>query len=286
VHRQPGGHHILKPHTDTTIAMISINDQEFRSFQTFIYDSAGITLSAAKKQLVSGRLSKRVQARNLDSFDAYFSLLASGNDPGEVQTAVDLLTTNETYFFREPRHFEALRSILRKASGQQSFRVWSAACSTGEEVYSLAMMLDDERGAKPWELMGSDISTRVLSRARAGHYPLERTRHIPAEYLKRYCLKGVEDQEGTLLVQRALRQRAVFSQVNLNEALPNIGRFDVIFLRNVLIYFNQDTKARVVDRVLSALKPGGYFFIGHSESLHQVTNLVKQVAPSVYCKPQ
>lgn len=265
--------------------MISISDREFSCFQRFIYDSAGITLSPTKKQLVSGRLSKRVHARHLASFDAYFKLLSSGQDPQELQTAVDLLTTNETYFFREAKHFDILRQVIQRADGTQPFRVWSAACSTGEEPYSLAMTLADGRESRPWEVLGSDISTRVLARARTGHYPLERTQHIPAPYLKRFCLKGVDEQEGTLLVSRSLRQQVRFTQVNLNEPLPNLGRFDVIFLRNVLIYFNHETKCRVVERVLSALKPGGYFFIGHSESLHQVSSTVKQVAPSVYCKP-
>ena len=148
------------------------------------------------------------------------------------------------------------------------------------------MVLDDILGsASPWEVLGSDISTRVLRRARGGHYPLERTDHIPPAYLKKYCLRGIDAQAGTLLIERQLRQRVRFAQLNLNEALPHLGAFDVIFLRNVMIYFSGDTKRQVVARVLGALKPGGYFCIGHSESLNDISSAVRQAAPSVYRKP-
>ena len=146
------------------------------------------------------------------------------------------------------------------------------------------MVLADVLGQAPWEVVGTDISTRVLQRARTGHYPLERTRNIPPAYLKRYCLRGTGEQAGTLLVERALRQRVKFAHVNLNADLPQLGGFDVVFLRNVMIYFNGDTKRQVVARVLSALKPGGHLCIGHSESLHEVNDTVKQVMPSVYRK--
>ena len=266
--------------------MNTITDAEFGRFQRFIFDAAGITLSSAKKALVSGRLSKRLAAHRLDTFGAYFELLSSGRAAAEVQTAVDLLTTNETYFFREPKHFDMLRTLATAAAGRaQPFRVWSAASSSGEECYSIAMVLADCLGDAAWNVVGSDISTRVLKRARSGHYPLERTRHIPPAYLKRFCLRGHGEQEGTLLVERALRQRVSFAQVNLNADLPQLGNFDVVFLRNVMIYFNGDTKRQVVARVLGAVKPGGHFFIGHSESLNDVSTAVEQLAPSIYRKP-
>ncbi len=265
---------------------ISLSDAEFLQFQRFIHEAAGISMSPTKKALVCGRLAKRLQHRGLSSYGKYLELLRSGNEPAEVQTAVDLLTTNETYFFREPRHFELLRDVAAEArGGRQPFRVWSAASSTGEEAYSIAMVLADTLGAAPWDVLGSDISTRVLQRARTGHYPLERTRHVPPAYLKRFCLRGTGPEEGTLLVDRPLRQRVHFTQVNLNTTLPQLGQFDVIFLRNVMIYFNGDTKRQVVARVLSALKPGGFFCIGHSESLNDVSTAVVAVAPSIYRKP-
>ena len=266
--------------------MNTITDTEFSRFQRFIYDAAGITLSSAKKALVCGRLSKRLQANRLESFGAYFELLSSGRAAEEVQTAVDLLTTNETYFFREPKHFEVLRTLACEAAGRaQPFRVWSAASSSGEECYSIAMVLADCLGPASWDVVGSDISTRVLRRARTGHYPLERTRHIPPAYLKRFCLRGQGEQEGTLLVERALRSRVNFAQVNLNAELPRLGTFDVVFLRNVMIYFNGDTKREVVARVLTLLRPGGHFCIGHSETLNDISSAVQQLAPSVYRLP-
>jgi chemotaxis protein methyltransferase CheR len=266
----------------------TITDAEFTRFQRFIYDAAGITLSPSKKALVCGRLSKRLQAHQLQSYTAYFELLSSGKFAAEVQTAIDLLTTNETYFFREPKHFDLLRDLARaaaSASRPQPFRVWSAASSTGEECYSIAMVLADHLAGQAWDVIGSDISARVLQRARIGHYPLERTQHIPHAYLKRFCLKGMGEEEGTLLIDRQLRSRVTFTQVNLNTELPRLGTFDVIFLRNVMIYFSGDTKRQVVARVLALLKPGGYFCIGHSETLNDISTAVQQVAPSIYRKP-
>jgi len=266
--------------------LIALTDQEFLHFQRFIYDAAGITLSSAKKTLVSGRLAKRLQETQVDSFANYFKLLSSGQAPDEVQIAVDLLTTNETYFFREPSHFERLQALAtaaRKRPG--TFRVWSAASSSGEEAYSIAMVLADCLDGAPWEVIGTDISTRVLRAASAGHYTMERARNVPPAYLKRYCLKGIDQQQGSLLIARSLRERVHFMHANLNQPLPKLGQFDVIFLRNVMIYFSDDTKRQVVSRVLSLLKPGGHFYIGHSESLNDITDAVVPLAPSTYLKP-
>jgi chemotaxis protein methyltransferase CheR len=262
-----------------------ISEQEFARFQRFIFEAAGITLSKSKKELVSSRLGSRVQHYQFGSFAEYFRLLSSGREPAEVQTAIDLLTTNETYFFREPRHFEFLRKQLA-APGirQQPLRIWSAAGSSGEEAYSIAMLLEDQLKGRPWEVMASDISSRVLERARAAHYPMERARYIPQAYLQRFCLKGTGRQEQTLLIDRGLRNKVQFAQVNLNAQLPSIGTFEFVFLRNVMIYFNEQTKCDVVTRVLSVLQPGGWLFIGHSENLHGITNAVKAVAPSIYRK--
>ena len=264
----------------------AISDQEFAQFQRFIYEAAGITMASSKKALVSGRLSKRLQHHRIHSFGEYFKLLASGEQPDECQCAVDLLTTNETYFFRENKHFELLRKVAQEARERsQAMRVWSAACSTGEEPYSIAMVLADVLEERPWEITATDISSRVLQKARNGHYPMERTDAIPNDYLKRFCLKGIDQYQGTLLVQRPLRKRVQFMEMNLNTTLPQLGSFDVIFLRNVLIYFSADTKRQVVARVVAQLKPGGYLFIGHSESLNEINAEVAMVAPSIYRKP-
>ena len=263
----------------------AITDAEFGQFQRFIYDAAGITMADAKKALVTGRLSRRLDAHGLTTFGQYFNLLSSGHHPDEVQMAVDLLTTNETYFFRETKHFDFLRTLaLEQRQRVQPFRVWSAASSSGEEAYSMAMVLADCMQTTPWEILGSDISSRMIEGARRGLYSMERGRHIPAEYLKRFCRKGGGPYEGQLLIDRSLRANIIFRQVNLNAPLPEVGQFDVVFLRNVMIYFNNDTKRQVVARVISTLKPGGYFCVGHSESLSDITQAVKMVAPAIYRK--
>jgi len=264
-----------------------LSDSEFLQFQRFIFEAAGITLSPAKKALVSARLARRLGVCGVASYGDYFRLIKQADGDGEAQTAVDLLTTNETYFFREGRHFELLReaAAAHGAASNTPFRVWSAACSSGEEPYSIAMVLADVLGNAPWEVVASDISTRVLERARIGHYPMERASHVPQDYLKRFCLKGIREQTGTLLVDKALRQRVQFRQVNLNTDLPSdLGSYDVVFLRNVMIYFNGDTKRQVVARVTAPLKPGGHFVIGHSETLNEISDAVRPVMPSVYKK--
>jgi len=262
-----------------------ITDAEFGQFQRFIFDSAGITMAAAKKALVTGRLSKRLSAHGLETFGEYFKLLSSGQHPVEVQMAVDLLTTNETYFFREIKHFEFMRAqALAARSRSQPYRIWSAASSSGEEAYSMAMVLADCMQTTPWEILGTDISTRVLEGARRALYSMERGRHIPQDYLRRFCRKGSGQYDGHLLVDRTLRSKVAFRQVNLNTALPELGKFDMVFLRNVMIYFNNETKREVVARVIATIKPGGYFCIGHSESLNDISNAVQMVAPSIYQK--
>lgn len=265
---------------------VTITDQEFAQFQKLIHGIAGISMSAAKKPLVSGRLAKRLAHHGVGSYADYFRILQDDSTRGELQIAVDLLTTNETYFFREPKHFDFLRDqVLPKHRSGRPFRVWSAACSSGEEPYTLAMVLADGLGDAPWDILGSDISTRVLEKARGGHYSLERTKGISQQHLSRYCLKGVGSQAGTFLVDRRLRQQVLFRQINLNEPLPQLGEFDVVFLRNVMIYFNMETKSQVVRRILPLLRPGGYFIVSHSESLNGVTDELKVVTPSIYRKP-
>lgn len=262
-----------------------LRDNEFAQFQGLLYRLVGISLSPAKKALVSGRLVKRIRHHRLNNFGDYFRLLTSGSEPQELQIAIDLLTTNETYFFREPKHFEFLRShILPSRQPGSPFRVWSAACSSGEEPYSIAMLLADCLQEAPWEIVASDISTRVLERARNSLYAMERAKHIPQDYLRAYCLKGIGRQEGTFMIDKRLRSRIKFMQVNLNDQLPRLGEFNVIFLRNVMIYFDVETKRKVVQRLLAMLKPGGYLLVGHSESLNGVFDGMDVMAPSIYRK--
>lgn len=268
---------------DTTQRPIS--SEEFDNFRTWVRQAAGINLSDKKHALVMGRLACRLRHHRLATYGDYFELLCRHDGRGEIQIAVDLLTTNETHFFREARHFELLRQrVIAPHAGPRPLRVWSAACSSGEEPYSIAMTLAAGLGERQWEIVASDISTRVLDRARSGHYATARAKTIPREYLAAYCLKGTGPQEGTFLVQEVLRNRIQFMQVNLNEALPAVGDFDAIFLRNVMIYFDVATKREVVSRIVKHLRPDGLLFIGHSESLNGVSEEVKCDVASVYRK--
>lgn len=265
---------------------VPLTDQEFFQFQRLLSDIAGIHLAPAKKVMLAGRLGRRVRATGLGSFGEYFRFLQRQKD--ELQVAVDLLTTNETYFFREPKHFDFLqRQILTAHPRNRPFRAWSAACSSGEEPYSLAMMLDDRLGSADWEVLASDISTKVLDAAQRGLYSMNRSELMPAPYRRRYCLKGVGAQAGMLLLEESLRRRVQFRQINLNTTLPStLGSFDLVMLRNVMIYFQQETKRQVVQRIAGQLRPGGYLFIGHSESLYGISGDLIQVQPSIYRKPE
>ena len=261
-----------------------LSDREFHQFRGMIYDVAGISLSEAKKALVSGRLAKRIRQHGLGSYGDYFSVLT--REKSELQIAVDLLTTNETYFFREPKHFDFLRDrILPELKSRPVVRVWSGACSSGEEPYTIAMTLAESLGERSWEIVASDISTRVLEKARSGVYSMSDAEGIPRHLLSKYCLKGFGSQEGALLIDRSLRSRINFLQVNLNSPLPSLGEFDVIFLRNVMIYFDIETKRQVLRRMLPLLRPGGYFIVSHSESLNGVSDDLKVIVPSTYRKP-
>ena len=262
---------------------LALAEREFQWFRDAMRRHAGIELGPQKKSMVASRLSSRLRQLGLGSYPAYIAQLSA--DQAELQAMVDLLTTNETYFFREPRQFDFIDAQLDRLSPRgQPLRAWSAASSSGEEAYSLAMLLAERRGLQGWEILASDISRRVLARAQRGLYPLERTRNIPPEYLRSYCLKGVGPQQGRVLVDRCLRERVSFHAVNLNEALPEIGRFRLVLLRNVLIYFDKVTKAQVVERVVERLEPGGVLIIGQAETLHGVSSELAMMQPSVYRK--
>jgi chemotaxis protein methyltransferase CheR len=262
-----------------------ISDHEFHSFQQLIYDIAGISLSDAKKILLTGRLAKRLNALGLGTYTQYFRYVTQDENREELQFMVDLLTTNETYFFREPQHFDFLKTqILPRVQPGQAFRLWSAASSNGAEAYSAAMVLADQLGERcNWDVFGSDISNSVLERARRGHYPMEEAARIPPAYLKKYCLKGTRNQAGTFMIDGELRRRVRFEQVNLiTENMRKPGEFDVIFLRNVMIYFDMPTKKRVIENLIPCLKRGGTLIVGHAESLNGVTTTLAQLKPTIY----
>ncbi|MCF8150299.1 MAG: SAM-dependent methyltransferase [Burkholderiaceae bacterium] len=266
-----------------------ISTAEFAQFQKLIYKIAGISLADSKKVLLVGRLGRRIKHYKLSSFGEYYRLVSSGTATDELQIMVDLLTTNETYFFREAAHFEFLtKTILGGRSTTSPFSIWSAASSTGEEIYTLAFVLADTLGLDaPWSITGSDISTSVLATAERGLYWLDRTRGLPQSYLRKYCLKGVRSQEGGFMIAPEIKRHTKFLQVNLNQSLPAaIGKFNVIFLRNVMIYFDAETKRQVVSRLVEKLHPGGYFIVGHSESLNGLTDSLRVVKPTIYQLPE
>jgi chemotaxis protein methyltransferase CheR len=266
-----------------------ITNAEFAQFQKLIYKIAGISLADSKKVLLVGRLGRRLKHLNLSSFAEYYRFVTSGKeaDTNELQTMVDLLTTNETYFFREEAHFEFLtQTIVAHHPPGSPFNVWSAASSTGEEIYTISFVLAETMGLDAnWAVTGSDISTSVLATAKRGLYWLDRTRGLPQSYLRKYCLKGVRSQEGSFMIAPEIKRHTRFLQVNLNQTLPVLGKFHVIFLRNVMIYFDAETKRQVVARLVEQLLPGGYFIVGHSESLNGLTDTLRAVKPTIYQLP-
>ncbi len=260
-----------------------ITPAEFNRFRSLVLETTGITLSDQKSALVAGRLGSRLRHRKVPTFTAYYELLQDPREADELQAAIDLITTNETSFFREPEHFKVLREYIQALRPVPfPFRVWSAASSSGEEAYTIAMVLADALGSAEWQVQGTDISTRVLERARKALYPMERATTIPQPFLQRFCLKGQDRHEGLFLMSRPLRDRVAFTQANLCQPLPRLGPFDVAFLRNVLIYFDVPQKRQVVDAVRAQLKPGGLLIVGHSESLTGLANGLVPLRPTVY----
>ncbi len=262
-----------------------VSNEEMRLFQHLFYQQIGMHLPESKRALLSSRLSRRLVALGLPNFRAYHDLIASPGAREERQRAIDLITTNETFFFREIGHFAFLsQKVLPSFSRTDTLRIWSAASSTGEEAYSIAMLLDNERHDAPWEIVGSDISQRVLDSARQGVYPMVRGENIPPADLKKHCLRGTGQYEGQFLVGKHLRERVTFTQMNLTALPARLTPFDVVFLRNVIIYFDAPTKARVLANVTHFVKPGGYLLVGHSESLHGIQLPLQMISPSVYRK--
>lgn len=270
-----------------------ITDAEFALFQGLIRREAGIFLIPAKKALLEGRLARRLRELGLRSFGAYYRRVVE-EDREELVRLLDCVCTNETHFFREPQHFDFLHTriipewVAQAAAGQRPrlVRAWSAACSTGEEPYSLAMtLLDQLPPSAGWEIeiLATDLSTRALDQARSGIWPLEKASEIPAQHLKRYMLKGARAQAGKMKAGPALRSLIRFQRLNLSgERYAVTGLFDLIFCRNVLIYFDPEMRARVTSRLLDHLDPAGYLFLGHAETLNGVSDRFRSVLPTVY----
>jgi chemotaxis protein methyltransferase CheR len=272
-----------------------MTDVEYERFRTYIYQHSGIQLGPAKKELLTARLARRLRDLEISSYAEYFRRLTQGDKAEEI-SLFDAISTNETHFFREPQHFEFLRDVVfprwdrMAAAGLRSRRVrmWSAACATGQEVYSLAMVAEDRFPASAgWdvEILATDLSVRALEAARAGVWSADQKHEIPERFLKAYMLKGVASQRGKMKAGPAIRSLLRFARVNLNnEVYPVGGPFDVIFCRNVLIYFDAEAKARVVDRLMGYLTPGGYLVLGQVESAIALTDRLRAVGPTVYVR--
>ncbi len=267
--------------------MLALSDSTYRRIADLMYGAIGLSFNASKKPLVSSRLATRISRLGMDGFEDYVDLISGSNDGGEFQMAVDLLTTNETYFFREPAHFKLLEEELNRTR-PRNLAVWSAASSFGDEAYSTAMLLSDlqqqGRIGSDWSILGTDISDRVLRSAMEAVYPQDRLRDVAPDRLKKYCLRGDGESEGMVQMQPRIREKVRFGQLNLCQPIESIGPFDVIFLRNVLIYFDLETKCEVVDRVLTQLKPDGLFFIGTAEGRVPCKTPLQPLAPGAFRK--
>lgn len=268
----------------------TITDKEFQCFSNLIYQQSGIALSGGKKALLVSRLSRRLQELGLKTFHAYYERVAGEPSDCEFTRMLDLVSTNKTDFFREPRHFEFLRNqILPELQHIKKIRIWSAGCSSGEEPYTIAIAIHDALiSPSQWDckILASDISTRVLAKATSGIYDLERVRDLPGEVIRRNFMREKGERLDTIRVKPHISDMVIFRRINLmDERYPIKSRLDVIFCRNVMIYFDRTVQERLLCKFHRYLKPGGYLFIGHSETLqlgqqHQFY----YVEPTVYRK--
>lgn len=272
-----------------------LTDRLFAQYSELVYRECGINLHDGKKSLLQARLNKRLRVTGFTSYESYFQYLTSGESREELVHFLDCISTNLTYFFREPQHFEFLNQMIPEmlAAKQKErdlrIRVWSAGCSTGEEPYSLAMgvlqhLKDRER--YDFKILATDISTRVLDVAKAGIYPSEKLQRVHPDLRKSYFKKrtGNGSSGDGYEVVPLLKNIVRFARLNLNENYPFKGPFDFIFCRNVMIYFDKKTQESLIQKMSQYLVPGGYLFVGHSESLMGLNHSMKYICPAVYRK--
>ena len=282
--------------SNAVLTITSMNEAQFRRLVEFIYKVCGIKLNESKKVMLESRLSKRLKALGMKSYKDYCEYLFSqeGRDE-ELIHMIDMVTTNKTDFFREPAHFDFLRRMavpeLIKTHGAGTSRklaVWSAGCSTGEEPYTLAMVLNDyaemHRGFE-YLILATDISTRVLDAAKTGIYREEQVVPVPQDFRKKYLLRGKERHMGKVRVVPELREMIRFRRLNFIEGDFGMREpLDIVFCRNVIIYFDRPTQEKLINRISSHMVPGGYLFMGHSETLNGMNVPLASVAPTVYRK--
>ncbi len=271
------------------LTTIVLTDQEFDQFSKLIYAQSGICLNENKKSLVVSRLSKRIRELGLPDFSTYYATVVEDASGDEFVRMLDLISTNKTDFFREPKHFDFLREqVIPQCGTAKRLRIWSSACSSGEEPYTIAMTIADSvTGLSQWDcrILASDLSTRVLDKAATGVYDAERVEGLSPEVVKRHFLRGRGAQGSSFKVKPALASMVVFRRINLMaDRFPIKSPLDVIFCRNVMIYFDRPTQAKLMAKFYRYLRPGGYLFIGHSESLQWVEHQFTYVAPTIYQK--
>jgi chemotaxis protein methyltransferase CheR len=270
-----------------------LTDVQFQKFSSLVYEKTGIYLKPEKKELLNARLGKRLRSTGIVSFQEYYDYVMHDASGEELVQLIDSVSTNFTSFFRESAHFDILtRRVLpglladRKRK-KRDILLWSAACSSGEEPYTMAMVLDDFARTHQeirFRIMATDISTRVLALARKGVYGDDRTGKVPAPFLKRYFQKGVGEAAGYVRIKEDIRRLVQFDRFNLMGEFPWREAIDVIFCRNVMIYFNRETQQELVSKFHQALVPGGHLFIGHSESITGLKHAFTQVDATAYQK--
>ncbi|MDY0163668.1 protein-glutamate O-methyltransferase [Desulfobotulus sp.] len=277
-----------------SIPSYDLSDKDFLLFSRLVYEKCGIHLHEGKKELVRSRLSKRLRELELPGFGPYLRLLAGPDAEDELVRMLDAISTNLTSFFREKRHFdflesEALAGIRERMSkeGRQDLQVWSAGCSSGEEPYSLAICLSEALGVSSRvqiKILATDLSSRMLEAAQSAIYPHARVAGLSQDLVRRYFLKGKGRMQGRVRLRPEIRNLVTFRRFNLMEPFHSSLHFDVIFCRNVMIYFDKPTQEMLVGKFHKALRPGGYLFIGHSESLMGIEHGFRYVQPTIYLK--
>ena len=267
-----------------TESVLSLSDSEMSQITRLVYEGSGISLHDGKKPLVVARLQKRLKALSLDSFGAYLKFVQQDPSGDELVQLLDAIATNHTYFYREERHFRLLadRVVPSLRRRRPQIDIWCAASSTGEEAYTIAMTLLRQQPPVEFSLMASDISTKALRVAQAGVYAMAGVARLPVDALRQFFEKGLGESQGLARVRRELRERVRFQRVNLLDVSSLDSRFDVIFCRNVMIYFDRQVQQRVVSMLERHLRPGGYLFISHSESLNGIKHGLRWIAPAAY----
>lgn len=264
--------------------LFPFTSDDFHHIRGLIYRLAGISLAPSKRDLVYSRLARRLRVRQIDSFSSYIRLLESG-DVLECEEFVNALTTNMTSFFREAHHFPILSKHLGNIPRTNHVNIWTCASSSGEEPYSIAMTVVEQYKSfnAPVRILATDIDTNVLEKARRGVYPLDQLKKISPDQLKRFFLKGDGKNAGFAKVRPELRQMITFKRLNLLDEQWGVNeKFDVIFCRNVMIYFDKETQYRILKKMQPCLHPHGLFFAGHSESFHHAADLFKVCGKTVY----